>query len=334
VNEFELIERFFDRPELTAAGAEVALGIGDDAAVLQLAAGTRLCLSMDSLVAGVHFPAEATAYDIASRALAVNLSDLAAMAAQPLCFTLALSLPEHDGDWLAQFSDGLASVASRHHCALIGGDLVRGPLTVTIQVHGSCLAEPLLRSGAKAGDSVVVTGWPGRGALSLLALGVSSHLGEEFKLVSALAEADRMTLHQKFYSPEPRLALARQARSLLHAGIDVSDGLAADLGHMARASGLVAEIELSALPQDPLLSNYLDSEQRERAILYGGDDYELCLAVPPQQTKSLLTLADKLAVPCAVIGSFREPEDSDQPGVMLIDASGEAKSAGSAYSHF
>jgi len=289
LSEFELIARYFDSPDFALPEAEgVLLGIGDDAAILRLPPGEDLAVSIDTLVAGVHFPADSSPEQIGHRALAVNLSDLAAMGARPLWFTLALTLPEADEAWLAGFSRGLAALARRHHVALVGGDTTRGPLSITIQVHG-CVPPGLAlrRDGARAGDDVWVSGHPGTAALGLRQL---------------LAGGARDEAARVFAEPAPRVALGLALRGLASAAIDVSDGLLADAGHIAARSAVAIVLERERLPFSPQLDSLADRDDACALALGGGDDYELCFTAPPRHGAAIAGAAADLGLACTRIG--------------------------------
>lgn len=274
IDEFSLIETFFRRPVTPAAG--VLAGIGDDCALLDPVAGV-LAVTTDTLVADIHFPAMAPAFDVAQRALRVNLSDLAAMGAVPRWFLLALTLPTAEDDWLRAFSAGLFAVADVHDCALVGGDTTRGPLSVTITALGQVPANAALRrSGASAGDRVFVTGELG-GAAAALA---------DMMDTGGCSAADA-TLNARYWYPEPRLREGMALRGIASAAIDISDGLVADLGHLARASGVGAELELARLPLCAAAVARFGAEQARDWALGGGDDYELCFTVPPARLAAL-----------------------------------------------
>ncbi|MFW6020860.1 MAG: thiamine-phosphate kinase [Guyparkeria sp.] len=276
MQEFDLIHRYFDwRPSHPA----VTLGVGDDAAILAPRAGESLVIASDMLVAGRHFPSSTAPAAVAHKALAVNLSDLAAMGAAPLGFTLSLGLPETDAAWLESFSTGLRAAASRWGCDLIGGDTVRAPqLTLSITVFGTLTgARSIRRDGAPAGDRLAVTGTIGDAALGLmLAL-------ENGRLPPGITEADRELLLSRLDRPEPRLSVGQALVGRASGGLDVSDGLLQDLGHLLEASGLAAEIDLDAIPLSPAARRWLEvlPDDLDR-VLAGGDDYELLLALPPE----------------------------------------------------
>jgi thiamine-monophosphate kinase len=261
LTEFSLIDRIRAR----ARGRDdVVLGIGDDAALLRVPAGELLAVSTDTLLAGRHFPDDTQAADLGWKALAVNLSDLAAMGAAPAWCTLALTLPRADDDWLDAFLDGFLELAAGHDVALVGGDTTSGPLSITVTVHGFVPEnEALRRDAARAGDEIWVTGTLGDAAGGLAqwhARGLQS-----------------AKLRHRLDRPTPRVAAGLALRGLARAGIDVSDGLAADLGHVLAASGVGAELELGRLPTSgPLAEHFPDETERWRLQLSGGDDYELC----------------------------------------------------------
>ena len=289
LTEFELIARYFTTAEFPAgADRGVVLGIGDDAAILRLAPGHELLVSIDTLVSGVHFPPTLPAEDIGYRALAVNLSDLAAMGAEPLWFTLALTLPEVDTDWLQGFSRGLSGLARRAGIALVGGDTTRGPLSITIQVHGTVTAGTALRrDGARVGDQVFVSGNPGMAALGLAR-------------IQQQARADDAT--RAFLRPEPRLRLGQRLRGIASAAIDVSDGLLADAAHIAERSQVGIEIDQARLPLAPLLTTLPSRDEALRLCLSGGDDYELCFSAPSDRAAEIQAIAAATSTPCTPIG--------------------------------
>ncbi len=276
LTETSLIERF-----LRGAGAarpDVVLGIGDDAALLSPPPGQQLVVSTDTLVAGVHFPPGSPPASIGHRALAVNLSDLAAMGARPAWALLALTLPEADEPWLTQFAAGLGSLAREYRVALVGGDTTRGPLCITVEVLGFVPpGTALRRGGAAPGDLLFVSGTPGDAGAGLLI--------EQARL-NAPAEA-AAHLRARFLEPAPRVALGERLRDFASACIDVSDGLLGDAGKLAAASGLALEIEYEALPLSAALRAAVDAATAARLALTAGDDYELCFAVAPQRVPRL-----------------------------------------------
>lgn len=274
LGEFELIRRYFS--SLTEGGRGIALGVGDDAAVTALAASEQLVTCTDTLVKGVHFPVDARPEDIATRALCVNLSDLAAMGAEPRWYTLALTLDSADEPWLQAFAAGLAGVSRDCGFALIGGDTTRGPLCISVTAMGAVPADAYLaRHGARSGDALYVTGCLGEGAAALAFL--------EGRLSCSAAEAAH--LRQRFYRPIPRLREGRLLRTLATAAIDISDGLLADAGHIARRSGVAMAIDIDRLPLPALPG--ADPEALLGWALAGGDDYELCFTVAPAHRETV-----------------------------------------------
>ncbi|WP_444928542.1 thiamine-phosphate kinase [Microbulbifer sp. SSSA002] len=273
--EFEIIRDYFAR---APQGEGVALGIGDDCALLQAPASGQLATSMDTLVAGRHFPADADPLMLASRALRVNISDLAAMNARPLWFTLALTLPHSDSAWLQKFACGLLETAGKFGLSLVGGDTTAGPLSITIQVIGHT-EKPLRRDGASAGDDIYVSGPLGAAAAALPVI-----LAER-----SVSEAIRREAEQAFYFPEPQLETAGAIAAIATSALDISDGLLGDLGHICKASGVAAEIELEALPIAPLASRLAADSAVELAAC-GGDDYQLCFTAPAAAAEQIRQL--------------------------------------------
>ena len=313
--EFELIERFF-----THRGAvrdDVRLGVGDDAALVTPRAGTECVLALDSLVENAHFPAGMDARFVGHRALAVNLSDLAAMGAEPAWALLGLTLPAVDEHWLAGFSAGLDTLARRFNVALIGGDTTRGPLTVTIALAGSVPAgAALLRSGARPGDDLWISGTPGDAAAGLAIL--QGRLPAQGRARDAL-------LH-RFQLPEPRVALGVALRGIATACIDVSDGLAGDLAKLCAASGVGADVESRELPLSAGLCSIVGPEARLRFALGGGDDYELLFTAPAIDRARLAAL--EAGAMLRRIGAV-----SETAGVR-IDGAPPERDAGHGFDHF
>lgn len=274
MGEFELIRHYFAAAPCARAGGAVALGIGDDCALLALAAGQQLAVSTDTLVVGGHFPEGAEPFLLGQRTLAVAASDLAAMGAEPLGFTLALTLPATDPQWLQGFAEGLNRMAEHCQLRLIGGDTTRGPLTLTVTVFGSVPAgQALTRAGARAGDLLCVGGQLGQaaGALPLV-------LGRRHASVEVSEE-----LLAHYWSPLPQFALGQALRGRASAALDISDGLLADCGHIATASGCALLVEQSALPLSNALLSLLGEDGARAAALSGGDDYVLAFTLPPEQ---------------------------------------------------
>ncbi len=272
LDEFALIRRYFERRELVEPAPDgLVAGIGDDCALLSVSPADELAFSMDLLVDGVHFPRDCDPRWLGQRALRVNLSDLAAMGAEPLCFTLGLALPRADESWLDAFSQGLAEVAVEGGCVLVGGDVTRGPLTLCVQVHGTVPAgRALRRGGAVAGDDVYVTGTLGDAAAALPLLG-AGHDADH-----GLSEATVSALREAYYRPALQLTVGKALRGLASAAIDLSDGLASDLQHILTASGAGATIELDRLPLSPAFLEAVQEEDRWPMAIGGGDDYGLC----------------------------------------------------------
>ena len=299
--EFDLIRRHFSG--LGRPRPDVVLGPGDDAAVVRPPDGRQLVLTLDTLVAGRHFPIDLPAADVGRRLLAVNLSDLAAMGAEPAWAILSVSIPDLDDAWLAGFAGGLGDLAGRYGVSVIGGDLVRGPLTVSAQLSGFAGPEPALRrSGAGAGEDIWVSGALG-GAMAALELG----LGE--------VGVSHPGLYARFACPEPRVALGRRLAGLATSAIDISDGLAADLGHILEASGVGAEIAAERVPVHPEAARLLPEARALELALAGGDDYELCFTAPPDRAEAVLAAGAECGVPVSRIGHCRRG-----PGLTITQA--------------
>ena len=305
--EFELIRRYFVRGA-AAQGPEagVILGIGDDAALLELPAGTQLVAAVDTLVAGRHFPLDADARSIGHRALAVNLSDMAAMGATPAWATLALTMPGADPDWLERFAGGLLDLADAHGVALVGGDTTRGPLTLSVQILGHVpRGEALRRSGAAAGDVLAVTGTLGDAGAGLEFTAEGSAAAGAGVRAAAVNPAAVAELIRRFEYPEPRVAFGLAARGIASAAMDVSDGLVGDLPKLAQASGLGAHVAVERLPLSDAMRAAVAGPQARDWALAAGDDYELLLAVPPQRLVALEAAARRLNLRLTAIGEFR-----------------------------
>lgn len=291
--EFDIIRRYFTR---RSGRADVPLGVGDDAAVLELAAGRRLVLAVDTMVEDVHFPAGLPAADIGYRVLAANLSDMAAMGAQPAWMTLSLSLPHAEESWLDGFAAGLFELADRYEVALVGGDTVRGPLVVSVQIAGWVEADRwLTRAGAQPGDALYMSGVPGEAAAGLALL----------REPRPEAEAEARALRERFLRPQPRVALGRMLRPLASAAMDISDGLLADLDKLCAASGCGAELDLDALPASAAMQALFAPQTCLDFALAGGEDFELLFTVPEQFEAALLAQAGT-APGCTRIGRMVE----------------------------
>ena len=313
VAEFDLIALIRDRCAI--AREDVRLGIGDDAAVLAVPSGQLLAVSTDTLVAGVHFPQSTKAYDIGWKSLAVNLSDLAAMGATPAWATLALTLPQADLRWVGEFADGFAALAREFKLALVGGDTTQGPLSITVTVHGFVPdGAALLRSGARVGDAVFVTGTLGDAAAGLRCLNKND--GEMDRLQST-PPGSRETLIERLNRPTPRVAQGLALRGRASACIDISDGLVADLSHLCSASAVGAEIDIESLPSSSALLNLFDVGTRHAFQVAGGDDYELCFTAAEADASSLL--GDLARGGC---GATRIGRIVAEPGVHVCDGAG------------
>ncbi|CZT30912.1 thiamine-phosphate kinase [Pseudomonas cerasi] len=305
MGEFELIRNYFAAAPCAQAGEEVALGIGDDCALLALAPGEQLAISTDTLVAGVHFPDVCDPFLLGQRALAVSASDLAAMGARPVAFTLALTLPQVDADWLQTFARGLNQMAQGCSLRLIGGDTTRGPLSLTLTVFGAVpTGSALTRAGAQAGDLLCVGGTLGDGA-GALPLVLKQRSAEPL-----IAEA----LLARYWSPQPQLALGQALRGRATSALDISDGLLADCGHIARASDVRLVIERDRLPMSDQLLTLFDLPSARQAALSGGDDYILAFTLPSEHLSALL----KEGWPVYVIGRVEQGQ-----GVVLVDDTGQ-----------
>lgn len=318
MGEFDLIRTFFTRPVRRAA-----LGVGDDCALLAPTPGMQLAISSDMLVEGRHFFADVDPRLLGHKALAVNLSDLAACGARPLAFTLALSLPRADTAWVGAFAQGLLALADAHQCELIGGDTTQGPLNICITVFGEVPpGQALLRSGAQAGDDIYVSGTLGDARLALEAL------QGRLQLPAQVLAATRLRLE----APSPRVALGQALRGIASSALDLSDGLLGDLGHILRQSGVGACIDTRLT--SPLLaaSTHLPLDQAlvHKCTLAGGDDYELCFTAAPALRAQVAAAAQASATPVTRIGSVQA-----QAGLRLLDADGaELLARYASFDHF
>ena len=315
LGEFDLIARYFTRPVRRAA-----LGVGDDCALFAPAPGMQLATSSDMLVEGRHFLSTVAPQRLGHKALAVNLSDLAACAAQPLAFTLALALPQADEAWLEGFSRGLLALADEHGCELVGGDTTRGPLTICITVFGEVpVGQALLRSGARAGDDLYVSGTLGAARLALEAFrGTVVLPGDAFETV-------RVAMEQ----PQPRVALGLALRGVATSAIDISDGLLGDIGHLLRRSNAGALLDVDALPRSAVLATQTRALQRE-CLLAGGDDYELLFTAPPGRAAAVHAASAQGKIAVTRIGRIEA-----EPGLRLVDGRGEpVANTYSSFDHF
>ncbi|WP_133129823.1 thiamine-phosphate kinase [Legionella yabuuchiae] len=277
MNEFELIDRFFKT--ISIKRNDVVFGIGDDAACVAIPEGMELVITTDTLVSDCHFLSTWDAFDIAYKAVMVNVSDIAAMGAEPAWLSLSLTLPDSDQGWLKQFSKGLKKALQRYNIALIGGDTTKGPLSITITLHGLVTAgQAIRRSGAKPGDKIYVTGLLGAAAQAV-----------EFISKKNVDPQNRSTLMDKLLRPTPRVDMGKVLKRFASAAIDISDGLSADLNHICESSQVGACLNLGNIPVHPLVLQYQGNQGIEFA-LQGGDDYELCYTVSPQNEHDMLQM--------------------------------------------
>lgn len=307
LSEFDLIKQYFQR----ARPGRAVLGIGDDCALMAPPAGMQLAISTDMLVEGRHFFMGADPFMLGHKCLAVNLSDLAAMGAQPTAFTLALALPESGRAWLAGFSAGLFGLADQHDCELIGGDTTRGPLTICITVFGHVKpGQALRRDAASVGDDIWISGTLGDARLALAA-----YLDEVPLDGDSLQQAA-----QRMHMPSPRVALgmALAQQGLAHAALDISDGLVGDLGHILAASRVGARLDVDLLPAGPVLARQ-QRDLRRRFTVAGGDDYELCFTAPPAQRDAIAAAGLACGTPVTRVGQVEAGQ-----GLRFADADGHA----------
>jgi thiamine-monophosphate kinase len=295
-SEFNIIAQYFTQPT-----KHTDLGVGDDAALIQVANGMQLATSVDMLVAGTHFFADAAPYDIGWKVLAVNVSDMAAMGAQPKWATLAIALPSINEAWLAEFSRGFFACAQAFNVDLVGGDTTRGPLTISVQIMGEVpIGKALRRDGARAGDDIWVSGSLGDAALAL------AILQNSYKTDAAWQEDELSKWLQCLHRPQPRANLGLALRGLATSCIDVSDGLLADLGHILKASNLGATIYLEQLPVSFYNLNHLDDQMVQQFVLAGGDDYELCFTAPKSKKTEINQLSQQMNLSISCIGETQE----------------------------
>ena len=315
--EFELIARHFTRP-----AANAVLGVGDDCALVDVTNGMDLAVSMDTMVQGTHFFPDVDPEMLGHKALAVNLSDMAAMGAMPYWAMLALTIPNVDHAWLGAFAKGFFDLAQEHNVSLIGGDTTRGTqLAITVTIMGEVPAGAALkRSGAKVGNDIWVSGSIGDAALAV------AHRNGRV----VLEEADYREAAMRLYEPTPRVPLGQALRGLATAAIDVSDGLLADVTHICRLSGVGATIELERVPTSAIGAKHIASDAGRNAIVAGGDDYELCFTAHPNSRESIDQLEDVLGVRLTKIGQIKRGK-----GVSLVGPDGKAvKVDGRGYDHF
>ena len=311
MTEFDLIARYFTRPVKKAA-----LGVGDDCAIINSSPGMQLAISSDMLVEGQHFFSDVSPYSLGHKALAVNLSDLAACGATPVGFTLALALPRVDEAWLQEFSSGLWALADAHGCELLGGDTTQGPLNICITVFGEIpRGKALLRSGAQVDDDIYVSGMLGDARLALDALQGKIELPREI-----LAQA-----RQRLELPTPRVALGTALRGVATSSIDISDGLVGDLGHILKASGVGAQIDtditmnlIAACTRTDWFKDHFYAEKQLQMVLSGGDDYELAFTCPPTARQAVQAVSVSSQTPVTRIGVIQS-----QPGLRLVNGRGQ-----------
>lgn len=312
--EFELIAKYFTRP------AAADLGVGDDAALIRVRPGCQLAVSADMSVAGTHFFADIDPFAIGWKSMAVNVSDMAAMGAEPKWATLSIALPALDESWLQGFSQGLFACADAFGVSLIGGDTTRGPLNIAINIMGEVpQSQALQRKGAQAGDDVWVSG-----VLGLAALWLQHRLGKleiHAEELPALASA--------MHHPQPRVALGLALRGVATAALDISDGLLADLDHILAASAVGAELDWAAIPKPVLLQTTLSASVLQQVVLAGGDDYELCFTAAPQHRDVLQALSSRLAVPLSRIGQI-----TAQAGLRVLNGEAHIDLSQKGYDHF
>ena len=305
LSEFDLIKQYFMRSH----AARATLGIGDDCALLTPTPGMQTAISSDMLVEGRHFFAGADPYKLGHKSLAVNLSDLAAMGARPVAFTLALALPAAERDWLAAFSAGLFELADAFNCELIGGDTTKGPLNICITVFGELQpGHALRRSAAQVGDDIWISGTLGDARLAL------AGYRNELALDAAAQQASAVRMHTPIPRVELGVLLAEQR--LAHAAIDISDGLVGDLQHILKLSGVGATMDADALPAGPVLATR-ETALRRAYTAAGGDDYELCFTAPASARAAILAAAGSVATPVTRVGRIEAA-----PGLRLVDAAG------------
>jgi thiamine-monophosphate kinase len=302
--EFDLIRQYFTRPV-----SHTKLGVGDDAALVMPSAGMSLAISADMLVAGTHFFADTDPFLLGWKSLAVNLSDMAAMGAEPRWATLAIALPKVDTGWLSAFSEGFFSCAQAFNVDLIGGDTTRGPLCISVQIMGEVpLQQALRRDAAEAGDDIWVSGCLGNAALALHHL-----LGQH-----PISDADLQHTLPALLKPQPRVSLGLALREIAHACIDISDGLLADLGHILTQSGKGAELHFDRIPCSPVVQSHLDLPKVQSMVLAGGDDYELCFTAPAHHHDHIQRIGKQLNLQLTCIGKVTHAKP-----LVLLDAQGK-----------
>lgn len=316
--EFDLIDRYFSG--LTNTNTDVNCGIGDDAAVIDIPPDQELLVSVDTLVSDIHFFPASAAYDIGYKSLAVNISDIAAMGGVPRWATLALTLPKVEPDWLQAFANGFADIANKYAVTLIGGDTTQGPLSITVQIMGTAKkGQSVLRSGAKPGDLIYVSGCLGAAGLACRTLKACP---DDRTVPSYCLE--------RLHRPDPRVELGRDLGRLATAAIDISDGLAADLAHILKSSAVAAQVQLADVPVCGDLLRIEDKELTWQIALAAGDDYELCFTIAAERQAELEQILKQLNYPVVCIGKITAGE-----GISWLHESGtEAKLQLDSYQHF
>ncbi len=308
MSEFNLIQRYFTRPT-----PQADLGVGDDAALVRVSEGNQLVISTDMSVAGTHFFADSAAYDIGWKSLAVNISDIAAMGAQPKYATLAIALPEVNEAWLDEFSRGFFACADVFNVDLIGGDTTRGPLNISVTIMGEVpIGKALRRDGAQIGDDIWISGTLGNAALAL------AILQQRYQIDPNWPEDELAKWLPSLLRPQPRAALGLALRDIATSCIDVSDGLLADLGHILKASNCGAEIFLEKLPVSLYNLNHLHEPAIQQCALAGGDDYELCFTAPTNRRDTIKNISEKQNLLLTCIGKTRMAIGSDISGLQAI----------------
>ena len=321
LDEFGIIEQFFKTSQSNNDHANgIMLGIGDDAAELALNS-SRLVVATDTLNTGIHFPDQSSPADIASRAVAVNLSDFAAMGAVPRWATLSISMPinkiDDDQGWIRDFSKALLSALADYAVSLVGGDTTKGSLAISLTILGEPFGERLLRrEQAEVGDDIWLSGYPGLGAASLDCV-----LDRNERFLMHPNQEQQAFLKSKFYKPVPRLELGQSLTSCANAAIDISDGLIGDAGHIAKQSQCCMSIQSSRLPIHPLLKSLYDAKKQQGYILAGGDDYELLFTAKPDRRSAIESISQNQSIPLTRIGVVKD--EADKPGIELLNENGE-----------
>ena len=314
-DEFAIIDKYFSSIGWQSAQT-VIQGPGDDCAILSVPSGHELLVSTDTLLTGVHFPDDASGAVVATRSFAAAVSDLAAMGAEPYAFTGALTMPQVDHGWLSEFSKCISELSKSFELPLVGGNLTKGPLSLTFTVMGIApLGESLKRDGARTGDDIYVSGNPGNAGAGLELL-----LG---------GRSDYPELINRYLYPSPQIELGKQLRTIATAAIDISDGLVADLGHLVKSSGTRAEIDISMLPLSDAIVEFTDRSKAISMALTAGDDYELCFSAPQSCRSQIQEIAISVAHPVTRIGSIEEGE-----GVVFVGEGGDPEFTRSGYRHF